>query len=307
MGCYNGTCNITNLPIKSGDKVVVIPLVKTKQNSEFNVCYPTDVFTPYALPLIGEYDEYGSIENIQTPVENKNHLLHFKYFFENNSDEETKFVPASQHTDFETFVSEIVTNCGGCFIKTDNHYLHNNGMAELNFMMIHYGVYEAILTEISNRTIYGKTKTIKDAISENIDRAIEKAKMQMSLYDELEETVKNIEETDGKHLTLIDVFKRDAIKSVSDETFKLGMISPCTTEWYDLSECIVNGNTEIKDAAINLQLLTRALNSLRKGYLCDSGAGSQSQETKMHYVVANFIIQHIEAQEDKCYEEPYFS
>ena len=28
MGCWNATCNVTNLPIRFGEKVVLIPLAK---------------------------------------------------------------------------------------------------------------------------------------------------------------------------------------------------------------------------------------------------------------------------------------
>ena len=80
MGCWNATCNVTNLPICVGEKVVLIPLAKVKDDCDFNACYPTDVFVPFALPLIGEYDDYGAIENIQTTDENKKHLLNdFNY------------------------------------------------------------------------------------------------------------------------------------------------------------------------------------------------------------------------------------
>ena len=189
MGCWNATCNITNLPIFSGDKVVLIPLVKVKEKAKFNVCYATDVFVPYALPLIGKYDDYGSIENIETPKHNKEHLYNaFEYYFEENSGEEPTFTIAKKSEDFETFVSDIITCHEGCYIKT-NSTLHNNYMAEINYMMIHYDVYKEMITEIANRKIYDSNETILERVSKNINTSISKVKLQMSLYDEASITV----------------------------------------------------------------------------------------------------------------------
>ena len=72
-------------------------------------------------------------------------------------------------------------------------------------------------------------------------------------------------------------------------------------------EYIKTGNEAIIDEAVNKTLFNLALSMLRKGYLCDSGAGSQSQETKMHYIVAQFVIKHIaeyaEKMKEDCEEE----
>ena len=68
MGCYNGTCMISKLPILAGEKIKVLflnarsPKMKLKGLSTF--CYSTDLFTPAFYPFEAEYDDYGGIENV---------------------------------------------------------------------------------------------------------------------------------------------------------------------------------------------------------------------------------------------------
>ena len=196
MGCFNGTCNVTNLPIFAGEKVVLIPLVKVKEDTEFNTCYATDVFVPYALPLIGEYDEYGSIVNIKTSEENKNHICNsFKYFFakDSGSDKGCKYEPVPKIEDFEEFVSHITTCHDGCYIKT-NSSLYTDGMAETNFFMVHYDLYIEMIKEIGDRKIYSTTKTLEAQILENIETAVSNTRSELKLYDELEKLTHDAEE-----------------------------------------------------------------------------------------------------------------
>lgn len=54
MGCWNGSCQATGLSIASGDRIVLIPLLPE---------YDGDI-VPCLIPLRGEYDEGGSIMNI---------------------------------------------------------------------------------------------------------------------------------------------------------------------------------------------------------------------------------------------------
>lgn len=59
MGCWNGTCGLTNLPIVHGDEMYVFPIVESYRNS---FCYSTALYRPSVLPFRAEYDDYGSGE-----------------------------------------------------------------------------------------------------------------------------------------------------------------------------------------------------------------------------------------------------
>lgn len=83
MGCWNGTCMISNLPIISGEKVKLVLLRKAIGSRDLFNCsayvYSDDIFTPSFFPLTGVYNDYGMIEGVE---EDWNYQLIEKYFKE---------------------------------------------------------------------------------------------------------------------------------------------------------------------------------------------------------------------------------
>lgn len=81
MGCWNGTCMISNLPIISGEKVKLIFLKKGNEKHLGNsaVCYSIELLSPINMAISAEYNDYGSVENIE---EDWNHNIILKYFKE---------------------------------------------------------------------------------------------------------------------------------------------------------------------------------------------------------------------------------
>lgn len=68
MGCWNGTCMISNLPIMSGEKIKLIILqtfISKKEISSSSFCYPTDLMFPTFLAISGKYNDYGNIKDIK--------------------------------------------------------------------------------------------------------------------------------------------------------------------------------------------------------------------------------------------------
>lgn len=70
MGCFNVVCSVLNLSIGHGTKVAFFPLVPNaygdvhKVESASSLIYPNCYFNPFSLPIFGEYNDYGSLENI---------------------------------------------------------------------------------------------------------------------------------------------------------------------------------------------------------------------------------------------------
>lgn len=72
------------------------------------------------------------------------------------------------------------------------------------------------------------------------------------------------------------------------------IVSPCRGHWKLLAEeCVNFSNEGIIDLAVEKALFIRALSALRMGFHCDSGAGSQSCETHIHYVLAQYVLKYI--------------
>lgn len=80
MGCWNGTCNISKLPIFHGDDIVVIPLVAVSDDLSTSTCYPTDNFVPFAMPIFGKYNDYGGIEDSIITPENDVLIRSYEFY-----------------------------------------------------------------------------------------------------------------------------------------------------------------------------------------------------------------------------------
>ncbi len=86
MGCWNGTCMVTRLPILFGEKVKLFLLFnknveycsKYDEVSVLNtsgIVSSNSMLTPAFFPISGEYDDYGSVEEI---VEDLNYSIILK-------------------------------------------------------------------------------------------------------------------------------------------------------------------------------------------------------------------------------------
>lgn len=69
MGCWNGTCGISQLPILAGEKIRVFILKPSSGTNKFvtnpnSFVYSTDMFDALGVPFVAEYDDYGSVENV---------------------------------------------------------------------------------------------------------------------------------------------------------------------------------------------------------------------------------------------------
>ena len=71
MGCWSGTCAISNLPISYGDEIKLVILKSSIENRAPSLMncsgyvYSTDLLQPAFFALSGKYDDYGMIEDIE--------------------------------------------------------------------------------------------------------------------------------------------------------------------------------------------------------------------------------------------------
>ncbi len=64
MGSWSVYCGISNITIISGTKVVLVPIVE-RESGEYNK------WGHYCLPIFGEYNDYGGIDNIEEDFNTK--------------------------------------------------------------------------------------------------------------------------------------------------------------------------------------------------------------------------------------------
>lgn len=78
MGCFNKTAFYSHLPITYGDEIVMFVFSNQYSLSKIG-CTPINPngkgYSPIAAPFFGEYDDYGTIENV---IDDANHQLFTK-------------------------------------------------------------------------------------------------------------------------------------------------------------------------------------------------------------------------------------
>lgn len=142
MGCFNNIGFLSNNSIMCGDKCVAFILRKQKSsilkkgiyniNEMDNGVYePTTFFRPISCPIIGYYDDYGSIENIEINEDTKQ----FESFFEN------KFTI----TDIISIITEH--QCDDSIVRNFEKYLGFD-RTELVIAIEHYEIFYEMIENI---------------------------------------------------------------------------------------------------------------------------------------------------------------
>lgn len=129
MGCFNTTGFISQLPIKYRDKVVCFiatSIMGNNMSAPIGMYYPSSLVTPYFLPIYGEYNDYGYLENIE---ENQITQMICKY---------------AEETDLETLLKNISS---GTPVKLPNKYsimADSYSIGEFTLLFEHRDVYDDV-------------------------------------------------------------------------------------------------------------------------------------------------------------------
>ena len=157
MGCWNGTCGVTQLPIKWGDPARVFLLVpnpfKEFKNSFDKMgayldkgdaitgyggfCDSTEFFSPLALSVKGSYCDYGSLENIE---ENQDNKILVEWFNDNHS---KIIVKKDEHYEKEAKDKKGKYTLEGILTLVERK------LTVLSFMMVHEFAYQSLLSNLS--------------------------------------------------------------------------------------------------------------------------------------------------------------
>lgn len=66
MGSFSMTCALSGLPIECGDKVRYYLLTQNPYYESGNACHTYDIWAPRVYPLRAKYDDYGSVEDVES-------------------------------------------------------------------------------------------------------------------------------------------------------------------------------------------------------------------------------------------------
>lgn len=272
MGCWNGTCGLSNLPILHGDKVVCFIVKKDDyENKISHECYPWDHSSPLTFPLIGYYDDYGGIENIEPSPHIDFIIKYFKKIFDDGLLNCDKYYGKKGINTIDDVIQLVVC---GCFKGT----VHKR---YFGLYMVHYDLY----MKMSNYKL--------------TNDQIKFAKMSLWNCDTLRSTLKKIvAEKEGK--TYVEPWTEEDKKWFEEKHYKKNYINigSFLQENFGMREI----NDEYVEDAIRIYTYSMKLLILRKSFYSGSGAGGQDCEYK-EYINAYNIFNKFAKQLNKRWDE----
>jgi len=172
---------LSGLPIEYEDKVVLF-LLKPRF-SEAHIArtyYATDNYRPLYPAIYGDYNEYGSIENIQYDAELIPYLNHLNLIYDTDvaltlttrkeaKEEDLKAIKAfsADKANFEAEISEWISD-----LDNRSYYVKDESDKEciLDRVFILRDVYEYMMEAMGSRMPYEEGKTLRQLIGDKMDK-----------------------------------------------------------------------------------------------------------------------------------------
>jgi hypothetical protein len=261
MGCWNGTCGLTNMPIYHGDRAVVIPIA---QRSEYLglACYCHDFCVISGFAIRGAYDDYGALEKIDDTLGAQKTV---ELFAKALNREVTLTIP-DHYKEYKNEIKDaknLINLIERGFMTCKTPSWHKSPIRDMivSFMMFHEEAFDKIITETGGRKGYKTEATF----AEYLRKGFEKRREEMEKY---------------KKKGLSFLRPHDSISRwLESETFLLGKFA--------LKSIPKNMETPL----IELYLFETAMGLLRKHIMPQPGAGSQCGEHYLHKILAEYTIQ----------------
>jgi len=256
MGCWNGTCLISNLPIMAGEPIVGFT-IKYEMYSDAikdysGTCYATDYAKPFGLPIYGTYDDYGGIKDV---CENSITIKYLSYLFNKSN------------------VKELL-NC----IEQDQIEIKSNILKKnvgVGLVMINRSIFDCIISShIKNDYDPDKDKIISGLKNIRNKNIVKYPTISKKDYDDL-----------------LDIFSLASQLNVSvgilEEQDYNDMIKFIVAQNND------EVDKEFAELLYNKHILCSEMYSLRKLWIGPSGKGAQNRNYRSHLVLAEAIKEHI--------------
>lgn len=297
MGCWNGTCGITQMPITSGQKVkayILVPhhyddvrnsgtTVRTFSFDEIEkfrgsgICYPTDAWSPLSIPISAEYNDYGGLQNIKM---NQNVKNIFEWISKETNkkfkDAEDMIGIISQgETPFALMmVHESIYNAAIDAVEESRHPEYDGDRLLINVMIDFEAAREYLQTEGAKDSLMDGLKTlgIKSAAPPDPLISLRMAFMGASWP-----------KREGAHSS--------AVESYSHHRREGAMYDDFSREYF--SKMMKSESTPIEDLVNHFQFCC-FMSGARRTWIAQSGCGSQVTEYKMHRLIAEATLKHLE-------------
>ena len=276
MGCWNETCYMSNLPIRWGNKVAFFVLAPSSNQRLMETCYPEDNFVPLCFPIIGEYDDYGRIENFTMNPYMELYLKTFTklYTIHHTSGGEKEIVDY-QYTSAEDFIQEL---CGHSLLVDA---AMSKEKIPLEFVMMHYELYQILLEDMGNRIPYGKNENLKTLHRKRTIEVLKTIDEKRTTFNDARFEKQFGDMWAKQHFNFCDEYH-------FSHEYRWRSLNAMADQYLDTQD------ETIIDDMVNYILWYQVMMYSRKGYHCYSGGGCQSEEYMIHKIIANFILKKCE-------------
>lgn len=323
MGCWAGTCGISHLPINAGDKVRLFFMTMQDYGNEkegAGFCYSNDVWYPRGLPISGEYDDYGGIENVTEDINSKilvdgikQDWVNYKAKNEWEEDvnakdldiykivEETERDRAHIHDgqseiEHQRLVDSMNSLKDGKRKKVDIDAPHPEDRKErlFGFLMAHEDVYQAMIKFDPVDAHHEEGGFLYKKRSEILETDMRE------FYHDGMEAAKELKDLDLKMKKLLmfsgtknhwNSFSHSSMHA--DPPFCKGV-----SYYWDFLKIKMEEGVPYKDPEVQVVVkglidfykFTWAMSAARRAWMPQSGKGSQQNETDIHKILANATL-----------------
>ncbi len=329
MGCWCGTCAISHLPINAGDKIRLFFMTMQDYGHEeqgAGFCYSHDVWYPRGLPIAGEYDDYGGIENITEDINCqilvdglKNDWANYKAKNDWEKDvnredldiytivEETERDRAHVHDGRSKIESDRLDALfanpesfkdGSSKIELDAPHEDDRKIRPFGFIMVHEDIYQAMLKFDPIDAHHEEGGYLYKKRSEILE-----ADMRELYHDGLEAGKELRESSSESHKFLKRMMKYSITKNHwnafahvsgnADPPFCKGISYYWDWLRSKMEEGVPYDNAEVQTVVkglIDFTKFTWAMSQARRAWMPQTGKGSQSNETDIHKIIANTTL-----------------
>lgn len=287
MGCWNGTCMVSNLPIRQSEKVKLIILKNKGENLNVSgTCHSTDIMEPAFFPISGVYNDYGSIENI---IEDLNYHYIDNYF------KNKYFKIKADDEEVETSLESIIEG-----IERGNSY------SQMQVIVKEGGKWENanyafvfIREDIWNYIIDNHIGEYWNQNDEEVKKGIHRVSAETYfnyLYNTLiSEIQHNNTIVDDRERMLANFGTNDKMRAFFTGNGESRPRLECFYDYVELLLEAVKNNDEEKIKEIykisfELSVVHDFLETIRKPWMIQAGAGSQQSEWDSYKGLAEKII-----------------
>lgn len=283
MGCWNGTCMLTHLPIMGGDPVVAFLIeVSSAAASGGAPCYSTDRGAPLTLAIKGVYDDYGSIEKIEPESEAlAMSFLNLDKLSAANADEKD----AWDRVDFESLQSICSQGAERGNLRVACSYQEKANEAGLALM--HRGAFEAAV-EAAGKLKDWHSVSARERVEKVLQEGLAKWRSREAKRAKIES-----ESTGEERETRLDALQFEEMLSSMNERGSLfssspsgGHVSSASRLGQEKAVLSAAMDEAAREALIETRLFCEALSRARMDWQVSPGAGSQDGSMEVQLAVA---------------------